>query len=135
MDCVNLLERFGAKYRISFDEAYSAKGKHRDNLDLWYLELPGRFGTIYPQGGTTLAVMVDRHPQAARQLAALPSCRLYNDGEHEKVFLFDVEDFAKVAAIVRPRRRPRLTEEQRLAAAERLKGHAFQPRSDAATAG
>ena len=31
--CVNLLERFGERYRITFDEAADAHGRQRDKID------------------------------------------------------------------------------------------------------
>src|SRR5262249_12342276 len=41
-ECVNLLELFGEKYRITWDEAYDAKGKHRATIDVWYAQIPCR---------------------------------------------------------------------------------------------
>jgi hypothetical protein len=67
--CINLLERF----RITWDPAYDAKGRHRHNLDPWMMQIPCRGGiTIYPHGGSDLAVEVDYHRPPTRALAALP---------------------------------------------------------------
>ncbi len=57
-ECVNLRERFGAEYRITWDEA-------REGWDEspWLMQIPCRGGiTIYPHGGNLLAVEVDYHP-------------------------------------------------------------------------
>jgi len=105
--CIDLAERFGQVHRITFDEAYDPRRRRRDQLDPWAMQLPGRFGTIYPAGGDRLGVMLDGHPQLAKRLQALPCCRLVQDGDWEKTFEFDVADFDKVAEIVRPRRRRR----------------------------
>ena len=118
--CINLIERFGSKYRVSFEEGYSPRNVPRDKLDAWMMEIRGRFGVIHPHGGDTLAVMVDRHPAARRALAAMPCCRLAQDGEHEATFLFDVADFATVAAIVKPNRKAQWSETRRQDARDRM---------------
>jgi hypothetical protein len=74
--CINLVERFGTDYRITFEEGYAHKGMHRDNLDPWYMQIPARFGTIYPYGGNTLGVMIDNHRYVSKKLAGLACCRL-----------------------------------------------------------
>lgn len=44
MNCVNLLEQFGHRYRIGFDPAYNAKGRHRGKLDAWMMLIPCQRG-------------------------------------------------------------------------------------------
>ena len=109
-ECVNLLERFGTEFRITFDEAYDAK--HRHTLDPWTIEIPCRFGVIYPHGGDRLAVECDRHPVANRQLREL-GLQIWQDGAVETTFVFPVDLFEAVAAIVQPKRRRRLGEEHK----------------------
>src|SRR5262245_29563888 len=90
------------------------------------MTLPCKGGiVIYPHGKTVLAVEIDHHPHLAARVAAIPGVRLYQDGDHEKTFLFDVEAFDKVAEVVEPKKRRRLSEEQRAAQVERLKAHRF----------
>ena len=117
---INLTERFGGDYRITFEEGYAHRGKHRDNLDPWYMQIPARFGTIYPYGRNTLGVMIDNHRYVAKKLAGLACCQLVQDGNLEKTFLFDVDHFPAVAAILLPHRKPQLTEDQRQASRERM---------------
>ena len=76
--------------------------------------------TIYPFGGDRLAVEVDGRPGLVKQLTALPGVGLWQDGDGEKTFLFDVARFEAVAAVVRPRKRRRLPEGQRRACTRRL---------------
>jgi hypothetical protein len=120
MECIDLRHLFGADYKISWDEAYDAKGKHRDSLDPWYALIPCRFGVIYPHGGNRLAVEVDRHPKATKLLLALPGLTPTQSGDDEMTFVFEVGLFAQVAAVVQPRRRRRLSEARRHACAEQL---------------
>jgi hypothetical protein len=84
------------------------------------MQLPCERGTIYPYGGDRLAVEVDYRPLTAKALAGLSGVVLVQDGDHEKTFVFHVDLFEQVAATVRPRRRQRLSAEQRRACAERL---------------
>jgi hypothetical protein len=115
MPCINLLEKFGKKYRITFDEAYDAWRVHRAKLDPWMMQIPcqGRGVTIYPHGASTLAVEVNRRPSIAAKMMALEGVRLYQDGDTEKTFLFEMSQFTEVAEIVKPRRKRILTEERR----------------------
>jgi hypothetical protein len=126
-ECVNLRERYGRDYHISYDPAYDPRGVHRRNLDAWMMTIPCRGNiTIYPHGRDLLAVEVDHHPGVAKRLAAL-GLVVWQDGDKEGTFLFDVSEFEAVAEIVRPRKKRRLTPEQREACKERLKEYAFRP--------
>ena len=63
---------------------------------------------------------MDGRPGLVKQLAALPGVGLWQDGDGETMFLFDVARFEAVAAVVRPRKRRRLPEGQRRACLRRL---------------
>jgi hypothetical protein len=80
----------------------------------------GKGVTIYPFGGDRLAVEVDGRPGLVKKLAAIPGVELWQDGDGETTFRFDVARFEAVAAVVRPRKRRRLPEGQRRACARRL---------------
>ena len=56
MDCVNLRERFGKRYRITFDPSYSSFNVPGEKLDPWMMVIRCRSGEIYPHGGSKLAV-------------------------------------------------------------------------------
>jgi hypothetical protein len=85
------------------------------------MQIPCRGGiTIYPHGGDLLALEVDYHPLLTRRLLAIPGVKLYQNGDHEKTFLFPAGVFEQVAEVVRPHRRPQLSEDQRQQARERL---------------
>jgi hypothetical protein len=124
-DCIDLETLCGDKYRIGHDPAAATWGERRDP---WIKTVRCRLGTIYPFGEQMLAVEVDRHPSAAKRLAAIPGVRPFQDGDQEKTFIFDVSLFDTVVEIVKPRRRRRchLTEEQKAmfaaAGAARLAG-------------
>jgi len=127
--CINLLDLFSDRYRITFDLAYSARHVHRAKLDPWMMEIPcqGRGVMIYLHGGDTLAVEVDRRPSIVAKLKAIEGLNLHQDGDLEKTFLFDVALFEQVAEVVKPRKRRRLTPTQRQALAK----HAFSCRDGA----
>jgi hypothetical protein len=94
-DCVNLLERYGSVYKVSYDPAYDAYHVPREKRDPWMMCLkggrPGRV-TIYPHGGTTLAVEVNHRQVVARAVMALPGARVHQDGgtRGEMTILVDV---------------------------------------------
>src|SRR5205085_98126 len=123
----NLLSAYGTRFRITFDEAYSARNRPRSHLDPWMMEIPCRFGTIYPYGGAKLAVEMRCGPKST-QLAALPGVQLSQDGDRELTFLFDAVDFSKVSAIVHPKRRRVLTDAHKAKLAATGKRFASQTR-------
>lgn len=120
--CINLFTAYGERYRITWDEAAGA-----GRSDPWLMQIPCCFGTIYPQGGDLLALELDRHPKVAKEVAAIPGVRLWQDGDKDKTFLFPASQFEAVAALVQPKCRRRLTEEQRQANLDRLAKYWFQP--------
>jgi hypothetical protein len=119
-ECINLLECYGDVYRVAYDAAYDPKGKHRANRDRWYMVLPCRFGAVYPVGGDVLAAEVLHHPGAAKKLRAMKGVGVFNEGDDGVTVRFPAALFDRVAAVLRPRKRRRLSEEQRRASAERL---------------
>jgi hypothetical protein len=127
MECINLREQFGHRYRITFDSAYDPKHRPKDKLDSWMMQIACERGVLYPHGGTRLAVEVDGRAITAGRLWTSGVCTLHQDGDHQKTFTFDAADFQEVAAIVKPRRKRRLTEAQKQAAARLAK---YQFRSE-----
>jgi hypothetical protein len=98
--CLNLCERFGARYKIAWDPA--DESGHQDPR---VMTIPCARGTIFPHGGDTLAVEVDGHPKLAGLLRGLGFV-CHQDGDDMQTFLFPVERFDEVAKLIRPYRRP-----------------------------
>jgi hypothetical protein len=68
---------------------------------------------VYPFGGELLAVQIDGHPKLARALAAIPGVKLIQNGVRDKTFTFPIRLFGRVAALVKPHRRRRVSERER----------------------
>ena len=115
----NFRDLFGDRYRVRREPAANA---HAKTDDPWQMQIPcrGRGVTIYPYGEGLLAVQCDHHRFLARKLTAL-GLRLQQDGDEEKTFVFPVEIFYQVAKIVKPLRRPVLTDKQRTDRATKMK--------------
>lgn len=111
--CINLREHFGDRYRIDFDPAYSPKGVPRAKLEPWYMQIPCRYGVIYPFGPDRLAVEVDGHPRIAAKLDRMPECIPYQRGDYFAAFIFPSSAMPKVSRLVRPYRRRHITEKER----------------------
>src|SRR5262249_55415242 len=105
--CLDLRQLFGETYRIGHDPAAVTRSEKNDP---WMATIPCRLGTIYPHGGDTLAVEIDGHPGVARKVAAIAGVRLHQEGDREKTYLFQLDLFPQVAALVKPRRRRKLSE-------------------------
>ncbi len=117
-ECIDLQARFGQRYQIGCDPAYSPQGRAWAKLDPWFLTIPCLHGHICPCGGTLLAAYTMHHGPVARQLARLPFARVVQHGDDGANVLFDVAHFAAVARIMKPRRKRQVSEaeRQRLAA-------------------
>ncbi len=125
--CVDLRAMLGDRFRCEFEESYYAElPEYRSVEACWLTIIPCRYGHISPQGERTLAAYSGSRLKRL-ELAALDCVELYVEGDHELTVIFDVADFDRVAAVMEPRRRRRLSPEQRAACAERLKAYHFQP--------
>jgi hypothetical protein len=76
-----------------------------------------------------LAAATNTRGPIARRLAALPCIRAVQDGDDGINLVFHVSDFAKVAAILKPRRKRQLTPEQKADRVARLRKYQFRPAS------
>ena len=125
LTCVDLWRMFGDDYKITTDPAYEPTGINTSKLDPWYFTIPCKYGVIWPYGRQQLAICIDYHDQIANRVRALPGVWVLLDGDREKTFVFDVQMFKQVAAIVKPRKRKKLSSEQKNACSDRLRGHRF----------
>ena len=112
--CPDLKVIAAGKYRLLCDESYSAEhGARGRSADLWLLTIPCLHGHVFPFGPGMLAASTNRHGGIAGRLAALPGCRVHQDGDDGLTVVFPEAMFQAVAAIIRPRRRRRWSEAQR----------------------
>src|SRR5262245_43032815 len=98
MNCIDLLEIRGTRYRVTLDRK-SGEGP-RDNSP-WLQQIRCRRGVIYPYSATHLAVQVDYHPFVAQRLVRM-GFKLIQDGDDEKSFVFPPDRFDEVADFVQP---------------------------------
>lgn len=101
MKCIDLKAAF-PNLRITHDPAAATAKEKRDP---WTYQLVCRYGTVWPYGGSRLAVDVDGHPAVANQLGRLPGMRCVQDGDAEKSFTFDISRHPEVFAVIRPLRK------------------------------
>ena len=113
-NCIDLKEHFGDHYRTFYEDSYAAeRGDKGRTHDPWLLTVACRHGHIYPHGGTMLGASTNSRGPIANRLAAPPCVRVVQEGDDGVNVVFDVGDFDQVAAVMRPRRRRKLTPEQR----------------------
>jgi hypothetical protein len=116
MTCIDLQARFGRRYRVSFEADGATRSQWPESDRPWLLEIRGRSGVVYPQGGEILVAMTPR-PRLGAKLRALP-CVLTARGDTETVVAFHVDDAPAVFALLKPykRRQVSAAERERLAA-------------------
>ena len=114
MECVNLKERFGKRYRVRYEESYYVEhGSRAWGDDPWLQVIPCDLGHIFPHGGNLLAASTNRRGATAKKLMALPGVTVHQDGDDGVTVLFPVESFDQVAALMRPKRRRVVSEAER----------------------
>ena len=133
-DCVNLRERYGAKYRVEYEESYHAeRGDHARFEDPWLMILLCQHGHISPFGGEILVACTNHSGRIpTRLMTGVPSAEMWMDGDDGANIKFHVRDFETVALIMKPRRRRRLSAEQRERLVKVGKAHRFSCNSDGA---
>jgi hypothetical protein len=110
MTCVDL--RAWAKrhrYRWRYEESYGAEKAENRGDGRWFVEIPCRYGLIYPHGGEMLLAYCTRGTK--RHLARLGFQHHQTDGNNE-VFRFPADRLDEVAAILKPKRRRSLDPER-----------------------
>jgi hypothetical protein len=119
MECINLKERFGKRYRVVHEESWHAEGRRLACPELMILLC--KYGHVFPWGGQVLGASVQGYPRIAAKLRRLECVKVVQDCDFgELTATFDVDDFPKVAKIMRPRRRRQVTPEQRAEMVARL---------------
>ena len=113
--CVDLHAIFGARYRIRREADGVTWYATLESERVWLLEIPCRYGVVYPHGGELLAAAVTSRRMGHR-VAALP-CIRSSRGDEERVVTFPVDEAEAVLALLRPYRAHVMTEARRLALA------------------
>lgn len=129
--CISLKERFADRFRVTYEESYYAD--HGDGAraeDPWLMQIECHFGTITPYGDNELIASTFRRGPTATKLAALPCVTPWQDGDDGVSVRFDAKDFKAVAAVMKPRRRRRLTPEHRAKLVAASAAYRFKPASD-----
>lgn len=117
----NLRDLFGDRFRIGYDPAAATRVAR---MDPWMQTMPCQNGVIYPYGVNRLAV--ECKTATARRLTGLPNIIVHQQGDTDWTLLFDLAMFEAVAKIVKPRKRRRLSKEQKAANVEKLKVFQFK---------
>ncbi len=122
MECINLKERFGDRFKVDYEGSYYAERWRKTTEEAWRMILLCENGHICPWGGSELAACTNG-TRVASKLKRLPFTTIAQDGDDGANIVFDVKHFEEVAEILRPRKRRRQSPE----AAERLRQYRFKP--------
>jgi len=99
--CLDLLDLYGDRFKLRLEADASTSTPEAEFV--WLLELPCRYGIVYPHGGDILAATITGR-RIGKQVARLP-CILSSRGDIERVVLFHVDAAEAVLALLKPRRR------------------------------
>jgi len=124
---IDLKSIAAGRFRIALDEA--ALAEPGGKKDPWYQVIPCRNGQIYPYSDKLLAVHVNGYA-ARRRLADIAGLSQHNwSDDGEAIFIFPLDLFEKVAEIVKPRRKRKLSESHRKALLESSRDNRFKHKS------
>lgn len=128
---VNLAERFGGKYRVTYEESYHAQyGAQARIDDPWLQVIIGRWGHIFPLGGGMLGVSTNSCGPTANRLKMLSFCTILLDGDDGLTLAFHIEHLHEIAKIIRARTTRRLSESRRAALIAAGKATHFKKKSN-----
>jgi len=130
---INLKDLLGGRYRVVLDE--SARHEPGAKKDLWYFMLLCRYGSIYPFSARLLAFHCTARGIRTRLHGDHPRLEIRNlSDDGEAIFLFRLDQFDLVAEYARPRRKRRISGEERDRLAKIGRDHHFKPNSTAINA-
>jgi hypothetical protein len=101
--CVDLRKRFPG-YRLQWDESHIPG----QDFDPWLLEIPCKYGKIYPYGGKQLCAYTDR-PRLIARLRAIAGAVAHQEGDFELVVRFPVDGWKPYFQLLRAKRRRTVT--------------------------
>ena len=112
--CIDLKCHFGDHYRVEYEESYIAdRGSRARTEDPWLMIILCQHGHIYSHGDNLLGVSTNRQGPITEKTRNLPCTTVVQDSDEGINATFHLNDFDQVAKIVKPRRRRRLSPEQR----------------------
>ena len=106
--CIDLRTVAGKRYRLDCDLSH----KGRTAPDPWLLIIPCRFGHIYPHSATLLAVATNGRVIGLK-VARLSGVDVLQDGIDGMNLTFPPRLFARVAQIVKPKRKRQISDAER----------------------
>lgn len=112
---IDLKQLADRKYKIRLDESYEADQGGKE----WYYQIPCKHGHIFVQGKSELGVFTNK-PNINKFLKEISGLRKLQIGDKEFSYGFPPELMDQVAEVMRARRRPRLSDEQRQAMSDRI---------------
>lgn len=123
MECINLKEVYGERYRITLDPAAETLAERKDPW-MFTIRCKGRDcrfrPIIYPHSDKLLALEIDYKKTKRVLLQSLPGMITHQMGNNECTLLFPPELFDRVAEIVKPIARVKVSPEARAAAKARI---------------
>lgn len=126
---IDLKKTYSKKFRIQLDESFEI-GDRSSEERLWCYQIPCKHGHIAVHGKDTLSGYTSKSRMIPR-LESIPGVIVKQRGDSEMTVVFPPNLIEQVADVLQARRRRQLSEEQRIAAAERLSPHRFKVADDA----
>jgi hypothetical protein len=115
---IDLKKMYGARYKIVLDESADIPDQSTADRQ-WLQQIPAKYGHIYVHGRDSLGAWATGRIMSGK-LAAVPGVRVHQRGSIEVTVVFHPDLFPSVAALLRPRKRRRLSTEQAASGAARL---------------
>lgn len=105
---VDLRAVAGKRYQLEYEESHRGKAD-----EPWLLLIPCQCGHIYPHSDKLLGVATNGRGSLTQKIARLPGVEVVQDGDDGINAVFPASLFAKVAAIVKPKRKRQVSAKER----------------------
>jgi hypothetical protein len=124
---IDLKATYGDRYRIELDESANLGGISRDEMP-WYYRVACQHGHVYLHGENTLGAF-SGGLIVGKRLLALPGVTPHQRGDLEVSVTFPPDLFPEVAALLKPLKRRRLSDEHKARLMESNTTHRFRPKA------
>ena len=100
-------ERYGDRFVATDEESYfKEKPEFRQQEEVWLQTIPCRNGLNLPPFDDSHFVACTNHRgPIVNQLMAIPSARMWQDGDDGVNIIFDIDHFEEVVEVMKPRKR------------------------------
>lgn len=107
------LSKISGRYRVSTEESWYAEKDRNKDEKVWYMQIKGRYGLIFPYDEETLCIVVYNNYFGKKIAAFLDQEFILGHAKDEHIYKFPVDQLKKVAKLIKPKVRRIISEKEK----------------------